>query len=102
VYGVGWTPLILLEASPAASRHSQLAWGNATHGRGDDRRRFPPRPPPWSWGLALHARRRDVGLVQQVGDVLLPHHVHAAPAPVLKAITPDRGGLVGAVECLLP
>ena len=42
-----------------------------------------------------------VCIVNQAGDVLLHRTMQAAPEPFLKAIAPDREGLVVAVECLL-
>jgi hypothetical protein len=42
----------------------------------------------------------DRCIVQQDGEIVLPRPMNAAPEPVLKAVAPDRDGLVVAVECL--
>jgi transposase len=42
----------------------------------------------------------DVCIVSHEGEILLHRHMQAAPEPFLKAIAPDREGLVVAVECL--
>jgi Transposase IS116/IS110/IS902 family len=42
----------------------------------------------------------DVCLLSQDGAILLHRHMQAAPAPFLKAVAPDRDGLVVAVACL--
>ena len=67
---------------------------------GGDLRRFSTHPHQCSWGIALHARRMDVCIVSQEGERLVHRTMNAAPAPFLKAIAPDRDGLVVAVACL--
>ena len=39
-------------------------------------------------------------LLNQEGDSVVHRHMKAAPEPVLKAVAPDRDGLVGAGDCL--
>ena len=39
-------------------------------------------------------------LLSHAGEILLHRHMKAAPEPFLKAIAPDREGLVVAVECM--
>ena len=39
-------------------------------------------------------------LLSHAGEILLHRHMQAAPEPFLKAIAPDREGLVVAVECM--
>jgi transposase len=53
-------------------------------------------------GVDLHARSLDVCLVNHAGDILVHHHMKAAPEPFLNAVAPYRDGLVVAVECLFP
>ena len=48
-------------------------------------------------GMALHARTMYVYIMHHAGEVLVHHHMQAAPEPLLKAIAPYREGLVGAV-----
>jgi hypothetical protein len=40
-------------------------------------------------------------IVSRDGEVLLHRNMKAAPEPFLKAIAPDREGLVVAVECMV-
>ena len=94
--------MILIEASPSADPRSRLAWGNATHTRGGDRRRCDPHPHPCDGGIARQARRLDVGRMTRAGDILGPRPLQAAPEPVLTAVAPDRDGLVVAVAGLCP
>jgi hypothetical protein len=42
----------------------------------------------------------DVWLLRQDGEVVRHRHLPAAPAPFLKAVAPERDGLVVAVACL--
>jgi hypothetical protein len=42
----------------------------------------------------------DVCMVNQDGEVLGHRPMNAAPDAFLKAVTPDRDGLVVAVDCL--
>ena len=44
----------------------------------------------------------SIGRLSQAGESLLHRHRHAAPAPCLQAVAPDRDGLVVAVECICP
>jgi hypothetical protein len=44
----------------------------------------------------------DVCILRHDGDVLLHRHMKAALAPLLKALAPDREGLVVAVACRFP
>jgi hypothetical protein len=55
---------------------------------------------PCSCGIDLHARSRDVCLVNHGGDILVHRNMPAAPDPLLTAVAPYRDGLVGAVACL--
>ncbi len=48
----------------------------------------------------MHARSMDVCIVSPEGEILLHRQMQAAPEPFLKAIAPDREGLVVAVACL--
>lgn len=59
-------------------------------------------PHPLYCGLDLPARSMDVCIVSQEGDILLHHHMTAAPEPFLKALAPYRAGLVVAVEGIFP
>lgn len=51
-------------------------------------------------GIDLHARYMYVYILSHEGDMLGHRHMKAAPDPFLKAVAPDREGLVVAVECL--
>ena len=55
---------------------------------------------PLYCGIALHARSMDVCIVSHDGELLLHRNMHAAPAPLLKAVAPSRAGLVVAVAGL--
>jgi transposase len=78
-----------------------LALGTTlTHDRGGDLRRFYSKHHPVYYGIDWHARSMYVCLVSQDGDILLHRHMKAAPESFLKAIAPDRQGLVVTVECL--
>jgi transposase len=67
---------------------------------GGDLRRFSTKPHPVYCGIDLHARSMYVCLVNQEGDILLHRNMKAAAEPFLKAVAPDRAGLVVAVECI--
>ena len=64
--------------------------------------RFSTHPHPFDCGSDLHARRLDVCIVNQAGDIVLHRHMQAAPEPWLQAMAPYREGLVVAVACLFP
>jgi transposase len=51
-------------------------------------------------GIDLHARSMYVCILSQDGEMLVHRNMKTAPEPFLKAIAPDRDGLVVAVECL--
>ena len=51
-------------------------------------------------GIDLHARTMSVCIVSHEGETLLHRQMKAAPEPFLKAVAPDREGLVVAVEGL--
>ena len=103
VYCVRCMPLIMIEASPSAYPSGMLALGTTlTHKRGGDLRRFYTNPHPLYCAIDLHARSLDVCLVSHDGEILLHRQMKAAPEPFLKALAPDREGLVVAVEDLCP
>jgi transposase len=62
--------------------------------------RFYTNQHPFYCGLDVHARRMYVCILSHEGEIVLHRHMKAAPEPVLKAVAPDRDGLVVAVECL--
>src|ERR671923_1569040 len=62
--------------------------------------RFYTNPHPFYCGIDLHARSMYVCIMNHAGEVLLHRNMKAAPEPCLKAIAPDREGLVVAVECM--
>jgi hypothetical protein len=45
-------------------------------------------------GIALHARPMDRCLWNQAGEMLVPRHMPAAPAPCLTTIAPSREDVV--------
>jgi Transposase len=97
--GVGCTPVILIEASSSAYLNGMLALGRTlTPYRGGDLMRSYAKQHPCCGGIDLHARSMYVCIVNHDGAVLLHRHMKAAPEPFLKAIAPDREGLVVAVE----
>src|SRR5215216_4785914 len=51
-------------------------------------------------GIDLHARSMYVCIMNKDGEVLVHRHMKAAPEAFLKAVAPDRDGLVVAVECI--
>jgi hypothetical protein len=53
-------------------------------------------------GIDLHARSMYVCLLHQEGEIRLHRNMHASPEPFLKAITPSREEMGGAVEGLFP
>jgi hypothetical protein len=55
---------------------------------------------PFYWGIDLHARSLDVGIVSQDGAIRVHRNMQATPEPLLKTMAPYREGLVGAVACL--
>src|SRR4030095_13527788 len=63
-------------------------------------RRFYTKQHPFYCGIDLHARSMYVCVLSQDGAIRLHRHMQAAPAPLLKAVAPDRDGLVVAVACL--
>jgi transposase len=67
---------------------------------GGDLLRFYTNPHQCYCGIDLHARSMYVCSLSHDGETLLPRHMKAAPEPFLKAVAPDREGLVVAVECL--
>ena len=69
---------------------------------GRDLRRFYTTQHPFYCGIDFHARRMDVCIVRHDGALLVHRTLQAAPAPFLKALAPDRDGLVVAVACLFP
>lgn len=64
--------------------------------------RFYNTPHQFYCGLDLHARSMYVCIVSRDGELLVHRNMTAAPEPFLKAIAPDRDGLVVAVECTFP
>jgi predicted NBD/HSP70 family sugar kinase len=75
-----------------------LALGKATHKRGGDLMRFYTKPHQFYCGIDLHARSMYVCLVNHDGEILVHRHMKAAPDPFLKAVAPDRDGLVVAAS----
>lgn len=63
--------------------------------------RFYTTPHQCYCGIDLHARSLDICILSHQGEILLHRHMKAAPEPCLKAIAPDREGLVVAVEWML-
>jgi transposase len=51
-------------------------------------------------GIDLHARSMSVCGLSHDGEIVLHRHMKAAPEAFLKAVAPDREGLVVAVECI--
>jgi hypothetical protein len=100
VCAVGWTALIRIEASPLADPSGMLALGNAPHASGGDLRRFSTNPHPLYCGIDRQARSLSVCRVNHAGAILVHRHRKAAPEPFLKAVAPDRDGLVVAVAGL--
>jgi Transposase len=60
-----------------------------------------PTPHQCYGGIDLHARSMYICILSHEGEILLHRHMKTAPEPFLKAIAPDREGLVVAVECML-
>ena len=60
--------------------------------------RFSTNQHPFYCGIALQARTLYVWIMKHAGEIMLHRHMKAAPDLFRKAITPDREGLVGAVE----
>jgi hypothetical protein len=67
---------------------------------GGDLRRFYTNQHPFYCGIDLHARSMYVCILSHEGEIALHRNMKAAPAPFLKAVAPDRDGLVVAVECI--
>jgi hypothetical protein len=65
-------------------------------------RRLSTTPHPLSCGIALHARLRSVGLLDQRGAVLVHRPRQTDPETFLKAMAPSRPGLVVAVAGRFP
>ena len=63
--------------------------------------RFSNTQHPFYCGIDLHARSMYVCIVNHAGEILVHRHMKAMPDPVLKAVAPDRDGLVVAVEWTL-
>jgi hypothetical protein len=64
-------------------------------------RRFSTNPHQFDCGIDLHARRMDVCVWRQDGQLLLHRTMQAAPGPFLTAVAPSQDGLVVAVACLV-
>ena len=62
--------------------------------------RFYTKPHQLYGGIDLHARTRYLWIVNQDGEIVLHHHMQAAPEPFLTAIAPYQEDLVVCVECL--
>jgi transposase len=62
--------------------------------------RFYTKPPQFYGGIDLHARSMSGCIVSHRGELLLHRNMKAAPEAFLKAVAPDREGLVVAVECV--
>ena len=62
--------------------------------------RFYTNPHKCYCGIDRQARTMYVCSVSHDGETWLHRHMNAAPEPFLKAVAPDRAGLVVAVECL--
>ena len=75
-------------------------WERAVAQDGGDLRRFYTKQHPFDCGLDSQARRLDVCILSPEGEIVRHRTMQAAPDPVLKAVAPDRDGLVVAVECL--
>jgi transposase len=65
---------------------------------GGDLMRFYTNQHPFYCGIDLHARSMYVCILSHEGEIVVHHHMKAAPEPFLKAVAPDRDGLVVAVE----
>jgi hypothetical protein len=73
-------------------------WEITTGEGGGDLRRFYTTQHQCYCGIDLHARSLYVCMVNQDGEVLVHRHMQAAPEAFLKAVAPQRDGLVVAVE----
>jgi hypothetical protein len=62
--------------------------------------RFYPNSPSFYCGMDGHARSMAVCIGSQEGELRRHRHMKAAPEPCLKAMAPERDGLVVAVACL--
>ena len=62
--------------------------------------RFYTKPHQFDCGIDLHARSMSVCSLSHEGELLLHRHMQAAPEAFLKAVAPDREGLVVAVACV--
>jgi hypothetical protein len=69
---------------------------------GGDLRRFSTPPHQAYGGTARPARRRQVCLLDQAGELWLHQDMPAHPAACLRAMPPERAARVGAVACLFP
>jgi transposase len=100
-YRVRSNRLILIEASPSAYHSGMLALGKSlTHSRGGDLMRFYTKQHQCYCGIDLHARSMYVCILSHDGEIVLHRNMKAAPEAFLKAVAPDREGLVVAVECI--
>jgi hypothetical protein len=62
--------------------------------------RFSTKQHQFYGGIDLHARTRDLWILNQDGAIVLHRHMKAAPEPFLKASAPDQEDLVVCVACL--
>jgi transposase len=62
--------------------------------------RFSTKQHQFYGGIDLPARSMSVCILSHDGEVLVHRNMQAAPEPFLKAVAPDRAGLVVAVECI--
>jgi hypothetical protein len=92
--------VITIEASPSAYPSGRLAWGKAPHASGGALRRGSTNPPHDDCGVDRPARRLYGCLGHHAGEILVHRPMHAAPAPWLKAVAPERDGLAVAVDGL--
>jgi hypothetical protein len=62
--------------------------------------RFYTKPHQFYCGIDLHARTMSVCILDRAGEILLHQNMQASSEALLRAISPYRQGLVGAVECV--
>ena len=93
----------MIEASPAAYPSGMLAVGTTqVNQKEETSMRFYTNQHQFYCGIDLHARTMYVCILRHDGEILLHCQMKAAPEPFLKAVAPDREGLVVAVEGLFP
>jgi hypothetical protein len=68
---------------------------------GGDLMRFYTHQHQFYCGIDLHARSMSVCILSHEGEMLVHRQMTAAPEPFLKAIAPDRDGLVVAVAWIV-